>query len=176
MAILPLMNRASTRRFAVSLRELLAIVAFVAIGCAAMRSPNIWWSGFAVLAAIVLTIRNLILALVDRGPRQASAIGFAASAIVYGMLVLGGEDDREIMRDAVNTQLPSTLVLKGVYNLQFGLEELTMSTASYDRSYKRGQAYLPIGHSLFAILFGYAGGRFAAMVYSRRAEKKCDPI
>jgi hypothetical protein len=99
-----------------ALRELLMVVALIALGCAALKYANDMW--FAVIAAIVFLtfFRALIVAAVDRGPAQAFAIGMALVMAGYALLLLSSRttnqgmiDNQEFTRGGV---LPTTQLLE----------------------------------------------------------------
>jgi hypothetical protein len=67
----------------ISLRELMIVVAFAAVGCAALKYATITMQAVVQGLTGALLLGFLVRAIVDRGPRQAFAIGFVACAIVY---------------------------------------------------------------------------------------------
>lgn len=74
-------------RARISLRSLLALVALVAVGCVALKYANAWWVGVVATITLLAFMAAVVVAFVDRGPRQAFAIGFAACAAIYGGMV-----------------------------------------------------------------------------------------
>jgi len=82
------MQRTRARRLPVfSLRELLLLVAFFAVGCAALTFANeIWWMALATITGLACLVAAVV-AVIDRGPRQAFAIGFIICAGLYFGLV-----------------------------------------------------------------------------------------
>jgi len=112
--------RSSTIR--VSLRELLALFAALAIGCASLRYVNAWWQGVVISLAFAAVIAAIVFALVDRGRRRAFAIGFLGGCLGYGALVLNSRtvfSDQAFnneMNDLYFGRLPTTEALWLFYN------------------------------------------------------------
>jgi hypothetical protein len=203
-----------------SLRAFLLLVAAFAIACASLKFANEWWL-FGVKATLMLAIMaSAVVMVVDRGPRQAFACGFAISAVIYCLTLLAHGTLQNLPNSSAvanaeldadrRAELPTTNALQAVYSSicqrwfvdgmtgrRFRLEELPpntpilMASLSDELRKRMGTIPLPsstsppnqaqwsgvtpdskdfmmIGHSLWAILFGYLGGHFACYVYWRR--------
>jgi hypothetical protein len=72
----------------VSLRRLFALVAVAAVGCVALKNANAWWVAGMASFTLLTFMAAVVEALVDRGPRQVFAIGFAACAAIYGGMLV----------------------------------------------------------------------------------------
>ena len=70
-----------------SLRELLVTIAFVAVAFAALKFANVGWWLAVSSAALLFAVAMTIVAIVDRGPRRAFAVGFISCAAMYGLLM-----------------------------------------------------------------------------------------
>lgn len=112
--------------FRFSLRHFLLLVAALAIALAALKFANEWWIVVLSGGMILLVMAMLVVALVDRGPRQAFAIGFVACAAIYAGLVLSGREttgvsgmtrtqNREL--DPYDGRLPTTRLMRGVFEM-----------------------------------------------------------
>lgn len=69
-----------------SLREFLAIIAFVAVTCGALRFASTLWAATLLSVVIVLTFVAAIGAAVQRRSPQAWAIGALVATVIYGVL------------------------------------------------------------------------------------------
>jgi hypothetical protein len=73
----------SSRAFRVSLREFLLLFAAIAVGFTALKHANSWWLGAIAAIAMLFFMASAVVALVDRGARQAFALGFIACMASY---------------------------------------------------------------------------------------------
>jgi hypothetical protein len=189
-----------TRPLGISLRELLTLFAAFAIGFTALTYANPWWMAAVTGVTLLAFISAIIVALVDRGPRQAFAIGFAASIACYlPLFLLGRETDpftgklptsqllqpmflavrdqsyinartREVVKE---TEIPQGAMVEG----QGGFPTYGQTSGSQPY-FTRGDSipslvhFMPIGHCLWALLIGYVGGKFATWVYVRRRREE----
>lgn len=179
----------------ISLRELLLLVAFFAIGCAALKTAgNVWWT---VLSAFTLLVFMgfATVAAVDRGPRQSFALGFVICTAIYGVL-LGSQpavgavapSNREL--DPYTGKMPTTKLLLPVFQAMMSVKWVDSKTGEEIPNYDPSQAsvvssgsfvsyseaphrqdFMAIGHLLWCVLFGYAGGHVARVVYLRRVSR-----
>ncbi len=72
-----------------SLKQLLILVAFASVTCAALAQPGYWWHATIVTAVAVTAIGMLIVALVSHSQRRAFAVGWLLLAVGYQAIVLG---------------------------------------------------------------------------------------
>lgn len=90
--------------FRITIRELLLLPAFVAVGCATLKyASEVWYVLVASAAMISLILAGIVVA-VDRGRSQAVAIGFALSVMAYGGLFV-----------VADYELPSTKAFHALY-------------------------------------------------------------
>jgi len=105
----------------ISLRELLICVALVALAIVSLKYANDLLLALVSVAAMIALFAGLIVAVVDRGPRQVFAIGFALVMISYGAFVLNGQrapsggGSRNLEFDPYSGQLPTTRLLRFFY-------------------------------------------------------------
>jgi hypothetical protein len=172
--------------FRLSLRELLTIVAFVAIGIASLKYANDFW--LAVVAAVTMLsfFAVTIVAIVDGGPRQAFAIGFALTMLAYGLILLTGRTtlgfggnsySKNIEMDPYDGRLPTTRMLRYVHIAVTETQEAVVGSpfsgmAKQVVEKPQREILMPIGHCWWALVLGYAGGRFARWVYGRRIREQ----
>ncbi len=172
-----------------SLRELLVVIAFASMAFASLKFANDFW--FASIAAVTMIVLfgSLILATIDRGPRQAFAIGFALTMVAYGLMLMTGERttgsggtvySQNIEFDQWQGHLPTTRLLRYVHMAVDRSEWLDPNgkvIPNYDpqtwangkfREIPPREILMPIGHCWWALILGYAGGHFARFVYGRR--------
>jgi hypothetical protein len=184
----------------ISLREFLLLFIAFAIGFTALKFANQWWLAAIGGVTLLTFLAASIVAIIDRGPRQAYAIGFAACVIGYAPLFMLGNE-----MDPFTGELPTSRMLQPVFlavRVQTYLnvrtrEELLESQLPDDAliegksafpnyrppnsvgtyfvrssSLPDLQHFMPIGHCLWVLLLGYAGGHFARWVYFRRLREQ----
>jgi hypothetical protein len=89
---------APASRFRLSIRGLLALTAGVAMAFGAVLYANQWWLTVLTLLVSLGTVASIVVALLDRGPRRAFAIGFFG--VYGGQLICASEDVRRRPKDA----------------------------------------------------------------------------
>ncbi|HVT29879.1 MAG TPA: peptidoglycan-binding protein [Lacipirellulaceae bacterium] len=93
------------KQFRISLRGLLLLVGLLAIVIPSLKYASDGWLVWVASFAIVAFLVALIVALVDRGPRQAFAIGFATTMLAFAVA------PSSPWRDG----LPTTRLLRYIY-------------------------------------------------------------
>lgn len=199
------MNTAQSRpswwRF--SLRELLLLLGFVAVGCAALKYAGEAWVTALSAVVLLLFMLSAVSAVVDRGHRQALAIGFALCMGVYGIPF--SQENREL--DPHAGRLPTTKLLKPLFTALVNGVYIDSSTGKIVPNYNPAntvyslggggfggggvaptgfpmgvyyletpprEKFMAVGHLLWALLLGYIGARLAGWIYIRRQREK-DP-
>lgn len=145
-----------------------------------------------VMLAIVATMGSAIVAFVGRNSIQALAIGFLLPVIVYAATILAvGKSEL----DPYEGKLLTTRLLRPVFGLMVKTTWTDMSTGQVVPDYDPGKdpnrvdfggvvaaptmafsesldrpAFISLGHVLFAMLFGYAGAKFAFVVHRKQQE------
>ena len=161
----------------VSLRELLTIVAFVAIGTASLKVGGLLATGFIGLA-ILLSMMMAITAFVDWGPRRKFAIGFAVCMLMYVLIVYAS---------SVRPQpysMPTSRWLNAWYEAvvqrkwvdqysgrelpNFDPEEHSLEGVTFESEHPERRTFMVVGHLLWAIGLGYGGGKFSQYTDARR--------
>jgi hypothetical protein len=169
--------------FRFSLRELLLLLAFFAIGCAALRYVGgLWLIGLSSCVLLLFMIAA-VLASVDRGHRQAQAIGFALCVAIYGVLFWSAPSPMNVEvnpeLDPEAGRLPTTkamaplfdLIVKGSYHDAMTGKEIAVPTpglAVYFRETPDRGQFMATAHLLWMLLLGYLGSRVALWAYARR--------
>lgn len=104
--------------FQFSIKALLGLVAFVALGCAALLNASQWWASGMFALTIALLLAAILGSVFRRGRSRAFWLGFAICGWVHVLLVLGPPLQREIsfrwQRD-VQSQLLSTRLSEWAY-------------------------------------------------------------
>ncbi|MEX2316062.1 MAG: hypothetical protein WD669_02850 [Pirellulales bacterium] len=113
--------------FQISLRQLFVLVAFVALAIVSLKNAPGMWHGVVGLLAMVTILTAVLVAILDRGPRQAFAIGCAIAMLGYGLLVANGTKvakgpggslvnfQLDINNGGILQQLPTTALLRYAY-------------------------------------------------------------
>lgn len=178
-----------------SLQELLLIVLTVAVGLAGLRFGGLFAS-LLVFAAIVALMGISIVALVGRGEGQSMSIGFLLPVLAYmGMLlVIGGREldpyegrlpTSQAMRPLYDTfckrqwidfrsgkviadydPLANAQNIGGASSMGGGGGFAGAPVTLFESPER--DTFMALGHCLCALLFGYAGARFARIVHRRR--------
>ena len=184
-----------------SLRHLLALVAAVAVALAALKfAGDVWWTVLST-AALVVFLAAAVIAFMERGGRQAAAIGFVVCAGIYGTLLFVVQlwhDGRSGEFDPYEGILPTTKIMFPVFQATVTNTWTDSATGeiipdfdpanpgpyNVSGSFFSGQQYakhqeipyrtdfMRVAHLLWAVLFGFVGGWFAGFVYRRRVARE----
>ena len=168
-----------------SSRELLLLVAFVAFAIASLKYANEICQIAVTMLALIVLIGAVIIAIFDRGTRQAIAMGMVIAIAIYGGLIVlvefaeftGGRTTRY-------TRFPTNRILEYLYagiqktvwidrNTGEMIPDEERNIRAFARPPRRMEVpnleeFMTIGHTWWALLWGYLGGRFARFVYVRR--------
>ncbi len=184
-----------------SLRELLVLVAFVALAIVSLKYASDVWLAIVLAVTMLAFFVALIVAAVDRGPRQAFAIGFALTMAGYWLIVMTGTKtvanvgSMNIEFDHMQGRLPTTRLLRymhaavehgGYYDYSTGKEVPNYDPAERAntgggfggatsigyREVPGREVFMPVGHCWWGLLLGYLGGLFAGFVYRRRMTER----
>ena len=184
------------RLFRLSLRELLALLTLLALAVVSLQFASATWETIVGAIAVVAFTAAAIVSLVDRQARQAFAIGFAVSVLVYSLVLsrasLGsqaaGSPAPNMEFNPDTGKLFTTRLLRPVYaavaksrwiDFRTGKEVLDydpqhpgpdMQYISLDERPERA-AFMRIGHCWWALLLGYFGGWFGRFFYLRRTRE-----
>lgn len=172
--------------FRLSLRELLMLVALVASATASLKYASQLWLALVAGVTTVAFCAALIVAAVDRGQRQAFAMGFALTMIAYGATLMTGDrtvgfggnmHSKNIEFDPWEGRLPTTRLLRYVHiavneNRQVPMSQPFGGATTRLVEIPPREVFMPIGHCWWALLLAYVGGRFAATVYMRRTREQ----
>jgi hypothetical protein len=181
--------------FRVSLRELLILVAAIALVIVSFQSGSLFWQGLVGLTAMLAMGMAVIAGVLEKGPGRAFAIGAAVMMCGYALLVTVY---RSAEATSVEGILPTTVLLRSIYPVFDNSGWVYAATSdpipvnanpsiNPDGSNSlNGQpvhfqqqpvfhSFISIGHSWFLLLFGYLGGRFARFIYLRRSKESTPP-
>jgi hypothetical protein len=151
---LPQIRKVTHVRF--SIRQLLLLVAYVAVACISLRFAGpVWWTVLSG-AGLLLFMGILVVALAGRGDHRTFAIGSAACVLTYGVLLfLMGNAELRSERG----WMPTTIISQTVYRS-------TVTATTPPRHYA---VFMRTAHLLWAALLGWIGGLFACFI-DRRSE------
>jgi hypothetical protein len=164
----------------ITLRELLVLTAFVAAGLAALKYAGDVTLMIMTSGVHLCLMAMTVIALVDRGRRQAIASGFTACVAIYLALLMFREPNALYwwMTDKLLGRLHEAMVTETWVDLLTGQE------VAFDPQWRvvglpgniggkqspRDIHFKGVGHYLWALLFGYLGSRLAAWIYARRVK------
>jgi hypothetical protein len=179
--------------FRLSLQEILILLALLAMAIGSLRYATDAWLAMVMAVALVAFLVAVVEAAVDRGSRQAFAVGFVLCMVIYTYLVAAAPLGFDVQKWArlspeMNLdegRLPTTLVLRQLYarvqQLRWidpmtgqeivGLDPNVMSAQAgpaVRKNVPRAEVFGPIGHCWWALFLGYLGGWIARFVYLRR--------
>jgi hypothetical protein len=109
----------SQTSFRISLRELLLLVALAALALASIRYAATTWRTAVYTVTMAVFMWGAVVAVVDRGPRQAFATGLVLIMMIYAVLVRNGVPptgalNREL--DPDDGRLPTTRISRFIYH------------------------------------------------------------
>jgi hypothetical protein len=93
----------------ISLRQLLIFVAVVALAVASLKYASPLWQAIIGLVTLMAFFAAGILAIFERGPRQAFGIAMALVMLCYGLLL--------VERPGLASQVPTNLLLIYAHNM-----------------------------------------------------------
>jgi hypothetical protein len=174
-----------------SLATLFLVMAVVAVGCAALANPSQAWAEVIVAVVLLLLFAGLVAALIVQGPLRVFVIGFATVGWLYFLLTFA---DAVNLRDRLITTRPLNVMFtaqmrssgdwpQSGYMDPFGRE---LAPPLYEplsddpfgaASFVAPREMQDIGHALWAMLLGCAGGIFAQVIHraTRRRIPQVEP-
>lgn len=179
----------------ISLRELIVIVAYCALGIAALRAGG-WLAALVVFSGIVLVMALAIIAFVGTAQPKAFATGFLLSTLVYAATVIAAGNNE---LDPYDGRLPTTIVLRYAHHALVTTTWTDFATGKVVPDYDPAKdaqlgnggggfggpsvmlqespdrpTFMSTGHMLLAMMLGWVGGKFAIYVYrTQRPPQKC---
>jgi hypothetical protein len=156
-----------------SLRDLLLLVAVVAVAIVSLKFASSLLSGIVGLIVLAAYMGSIIAAVIARGRTQAFAIGMALAITMYAALIMiGGWPGRGNWNYELGLdlgQLPTSTVLHWFFELIGERKQSTLPDGTTNWfEIPDGRTFMRSGHYWWALLFGYAGGRFAKFLYLQR--------
>jgi hypothetical protein len=177
--------------FRLSLRELLLLIAMVALAIASMKYASTGWRTCVYTITMAIFMWAAVVAVIDRGPRQAFAIGMVILMVIYGVLLISAprrSAGNNIELDLERGRLPTSRAVKYLFpptetvewvnrrngqvlpnydptNPPPGIQTFTQTRRAPDPA-----TLMAVAHCWWALLLGYIGGRFARVVYLRRSD------
>jgi hypothetical protein len=205
-----------------SLREFLLMFGAIAVGFTALKYANAIW--LAAVGAVVMLafMAQAVTALVDRGSRQAFALGFVACLASYLSIFFV-----ETEMHPYQARFPTSILLRHAFESlreQLYLDETSgegvlhsqlppgartirdfswtitpppsqggalmaptpqvkiRTAPSTGTTFRRigdvpsRDVFMPIGHLLWALFFGYWGGQYGRLVYARSVKRQTASI
>jgi hypothetical protein len=151
--------------FRVSLRELFALVTCCALALVSLKYASEAWLAFALGVAMLAFFAAIVLAAIDRGPRQAFGVAFILIVIAYGFLVF--ETPRYPGNAGIGTgefnlwqgHLPTTYLLRFVYTAVEDRRWFDSTTGKEINNFDPANPSIPIDNSVGD--FGGGGGGFS---------------
>jgi hypothetical protein len=131
---------------------MLMLVALVALVIASLKYADDVWLAIVAAVAMLALIAALIIAVVDRGPRQAFATGVALTMIAYGLILITGQRtsgnsgnvySRNIEFDQWAGRLPTTRLLRYVHTAVQRSEWIDSNTLKVIPNYDPNNPVIP---------------------------------
>jgi hypothetical protein len=104
--------------FRASLREMFLLVAAIALAILSLLGASIFWQGAVGLIVMLASGAAIITGIMERGSRQAFAIGFGVAMFGYALIVWNGEryadgprKNKNMELVGLDGQLPTSLLL-----------------------------------------------------------------
>jgi hypothetical protein len=161
----------------ISLRQLLVLVATVAVAIVSLCYANAGWQAAVYYLTLVVFFAIVIVAFIDRGSRQAFAIGMAIVMAGYtGAQTFGPKRAFRHLGMPTNSlllALQQAISEPAYFDARTGarLEGFSAQPPNtYVSNVPLIEHFVAIGHLWFSILFGYFGGLFARYVFLRRVQ------
>lgn len=157
-------------RFRFSLKWLLAAIAFIALGCAALAHASPLWEMVVASLGWCLILTAVLAGIFRRGGSQAFAIGFVVA--LAGYLLLVARFEHRELGNYGSSRLATTAVLRHLH-----------AAVSHRAPYSEAQpanmvigpvmdplfvCFRAIGQWLWSIVFGLLGGLLARHFYTQR--------
>ena len=140
-----------------SILSLLGLVAFAAVGCAALAQTSFIWAAFVTSLAAVSLCIALVAAIMLRGRQQAFWIGFVAAGLLYHHLAVG---------TGYAPKLVSTELAIRQFAFYMEVEDVFLN-----QDYTYLDAFTWTAQSLMQLLLAYIGGCVALFCYSLRQKQ-----
>jgi predicted PurR-regulated permease PerM len=180
-----------------SLRTLFIFMAIAALAIASVRHASDGWQTTIVSVALVTFCVAAILALADRGPRRALAIGCAVCMLAYGLAILFSAplgssiaENREF--NPSTGRLPTSRLLRALYERVEEIGWVDVRTGkpadaepSANASPNAGdsmttttgeipdrESFMVIGHAWWALVLGCVGALIGRATYSKLSRKR----
>jgi hypothetical protein len=160
-----------------TVRQMLAMTAGAAAVCAGLVYSNQWAADTFITLYMFALFAATVAGVILRGEQRAYWLTFAAAAAAYGGLsILGryGDTSRyfSLVRDGEIPSYLGELVTSRL--LAYSRDYIAAEGGSgpefqHKREFERFMPYMVVGHSVFALLFGWAGGVFGRALYRRRS-------
>jgi hypothetical protein len=174
----------------ITIRELMLLVLFAGLGIAGLSTGGVLAST-TIGIAIILTTGFAIVAFVGRDQLRSLAIGFLVPVVGYAATVLSvGSSEL----DPYEGKLPTSKLLQPAFQFIVRTEYVNFMTGEPVPNYNpatdptRGAGggfggtavglketpdratFMSLAHVLLAMLFGYAGAKFAVWVHCRQSK------
>ena len=147
-----------------SILTLLGIVAFAAVGCAALLNANQLWAEATYSIAFVTLLIALVAALMLRGGTRAFCIGFAVFGIAYFSDLFS--DQSQMITYSISENLHDWTEAAPRDGSAF-----VETPSGLVRPLVLNPFLVLVFHSLFSIVFAYAGGLIGCCFYSLRQKQ-----
>jgi hypothetical protein len=163
-----------------SVKWLLVGMAIAAYSFAAIAYADPWWYEATGLTMIVCVLAALVALLVDRGPRQAFAVGFVV--FIVGPWGLSHVDNNFIdnspivtLANRVSRAFPDSYVMASgdvVSSDELERGRSANRAVQFQVSYNRRAYITKVCLQIFTLLFGLLGGALGWFLYSRRVRAR----
>ena len=151
-----------------SILTLLGLVAFAAVGCAALLNANKTWASITFSASILILLTSVVAAIFSARARRAFWVGFAVFGCCYFLLYT------TVMPNRTNDF--ATTIPLNILHRQFPVPE---NVSQIRDSFRRRQVqlremenFLEVGHALWTLILAFFGGAIARYFYWLRQKQE----
>jgi hypothetical protein len=166
-----------------TVRRMLAITAGAAATCAGLVYSNQWVADTFITLYMAALFAATTAGVILRGESRAFWLTFAAAAAAYGGLTILGRYSEtaeyySLVQDGEIRSYFGEIVTSRI--LVFSYDTIAAeggggSEFQHKREFERFMPYMTIGHSVFALICGWAGGVFGRALYRRRTAQASGP-
>lgn len=159
------------RRFRLRIDTLLVLIIALGVGFTALRESNDTWDGGVFTLAMGALLVSILLAIHGTGERRAFWLGFALFGVAYLGLTLVPPIESRLITAKLLAYIDSRSIPTGPGTFDDYNGSVDLYVANNLQPYAPYlDHFLQIGHSLFALIAAFVGGRLSGYLYGKNRE------